>query len=155
MPDVTSCVIKITRSLWTLYCRHPDDIDLWSAGVTERPLPGSMVGPTFACLIGLQFRDLRLGDRFWYENPGLPNSFTLGKYCYFFSKAPNNLGHYQHGSPIYQLVMSCVFYFNTLNVRRYQKLIWWGASLSKPIRFHFFFQKRIRCFYYCPLFGKK
>ncbi|KAF2353932.1 hypothetical protein FHG87_015313, partial [Trinorchestia longiramus] len=55
---------------------HPDDMDLWSGGVSERPLPGSMVGPTFSCLIGLTFKDLRYGDRFWYENPGYPSSFT-------------------------------------------------------------------------------
>ena len=42
----------------------PEDLDLWSAGITERPLPGSMVGPTFACLIGKQFHNFRFGDRF-------------------------------------------------------------------------------------------
>ena len=42
----------------------PEDLDLCSAGITERPLPGSMVGPTFACLIGKQFHNFRFGDRF-------------------------------------------------------------------------------------------
>ncbi|XP_069705642.1 peroxidase-like isoform X2 [Periplaneta americana] len=55
---------------------HPDDVDLWSAGISERPMPGSMIGPTFNCLIARTFRDLRRGDRFWYENSGWPSSFT-------------------------------------------------------------------------------
>lgn len=61
--------------------RHPDDIDLWSGGVSERPLPGSMVGPTFSCLIGITFKELRYGDRFWYENRGQPSEFTPGACC--------------------------------------------------------------------------
>ncbi|XP_071750194.1 LOW QUALITY PROTEIN: salivary peroxidase/catechol oxidase-like [Lepeophtheirus salmonis] len=55
----------------------PDDIDIWSAGITEKPLPGSMIGPTLACIIGKQFHNLRHGDRYWYENGGWPSSFTL------------------------------------------------------------------------------
>ncbi|KAH1021433.1 hypothetical protein HUJ04_010949 [Dendroctonus ponderosae] len=56
---------------------HPADIDLWSGGVCERPLPGSMLGPTFACIIATQFSYSRQGDRFWYELPNQPSSFTL------------------------------------------------------------------------------
>ncbi|XP_076288215.1 peroxidase homolog isoform X2 [Lasioglossum baleicum] len=55
---------------------HPADVDLWSGGVSERPLPGSMLGPTFACVIATQFSYSRRGDRFWYELPNQPSSFT-------------------------------------------------------------------------------
>ncbi|XP_065349910.1 peroxidase [Cloeon dipterum] len=54
----------------------PADVDLWSGGVSERPLPGSMVGPTFACIIATQFSYSRRGDRFWFELPNQPSSFT-------------------------------------------------------------------------------
>ncbi|XP_043070897.1 peroxidase [Drosophila grimshawi] len=55
---------------------HPGDIDLWSGGVSEKSLPGSMLGPTFACVIATQMSYLRRGDRFWYELPNQPSSFT-------------------------------------------------------------------------------
>lgn len=59
--------------------RYPGDVDLWSGGVSENSLPGSMLGPTFACIIATQFSNSRRGDRFWYELPNQPSSFTLGK----------------------------------------------------------------------------
>ncbi|XP_022243805.1 peroxidasin homolog [Limulus polyphemus] len=56
--------------------RHPDDIDLWSGGISEYRLRGAMIGPTFACIIARQFDNVRRGDRFWYENSGFPSAFT-------------------------------------------------------------------------------
>ena len=35
-----------------------------------------MVGPTFACVMGRTFHNLKFGDRFWYENAGWPSSFS-------------------------------------------------------------------------------
>lgn len=55
-----------------------DDIDIFAAGISEKPQSGAQVGPTFACLIGEQFQKYRDGDRFWHENPG-PQGFTEGK----------------------------------------------------------------------------
>ena len=62
---------------WRKLYASIEDIDIWSAGVSEKHLPGSMVGPTFGCLMGRQFHNLKFGDRFWHENGGWPSSFTL------------------------------------------------------------------------------
>jgi hypothetical protein len=58
--------------------RHVEDIDAFSGGLSETPLSGAVLGPTFAHIVGLQFRDMKLGDRFFYENGhDLSTRFTL------------------------------------------------------------------------------
>jgi hypothetical protein len=52
------------------------DLDLFSAGLAEYPLPGAAVGPTFTCIIGIQFYNLKYGDRFWFEHKNQIGSFT-------------------------------------------------------------------------------
>ena len=47
-----------------------DTVDLWIGGLAEERLEGSLLGPTFACLFGITFSNLRAGDRFFYQNPG-------------------------------------------------------------------------------------
>ncbi|CAJ0588530.1 unnamed protein product [Cylicocyclus nassatus] len=56
---------------------HPANIDLWVGGIAEKRLPDALFGPTFACIIGDQFRRLRDGDRFWYENDGVFTKLQL------------------------------------------------------------------------------
>lgn len=52
------------------------DIDLFTGGITENNVQGGLVGPTFACILGQQFRRLKFGDRFYYEHEGQAGSFA-------------------------------------------------------------------------------
>jgi len=62
--EITPEVIARLRQTY----EHVDDIDLFPGGLAETSLHGGLVGPTFACIISMQFRQLRKCDRFWYEN---------------------------------------------------------------------------------------
>lgn len=61
---------EIRQKLRELY-GHPDNIDVWLGGILEEQVEGGKVGPLFQCLLVEQFRRLRDGDRFYYENPGV------------------------------------------------------------------------------------
>jgi len=56
----------------------PWDVDLFPGGMVEYPVKGAILGPTFSCIIGQTFRNLRKGDRFWYENPEEFTAAQLG-----------------------------------------------------------------------------
>ncbi|KAF7236992.1 Myeloperoxidase [Varanus komodoensis] len=60
----------LAKKLIELY-GTPSNIDLWIGAMAEPFVPQGRVGPLLACLIGLQFRKVRDGDRFWWENPGV------------------------------------------------------------------------------------
>ena len=42
-------------------------MDLFAAGMAETPVSDGQLGPTFTCLLGLQFKEIKLGDRFYYQ----------------------------------------------------------------------------------------
>ncbi|XP_033832017.1 eosinophil peroxidase isoform X2 [Periophthalmus magnuspinnatus] len=61
---------ELARKLLSHY-GTPENIDVWLGGVAEPFVTGGRVGPLFACLIANQFKNIRQGDRLWYENPGV------------------------------------------------------------------------------------
>ncbi|KAL8570182.1 hypothetical protein ACOMHN_030978 [Nucella lapillus] len=50
--------------------RSVEDLDLYLGGLSEVPLRGGVVGPSFAYLIGKQFKHLREGDRLFFDTIG-------------------------------------------------------------------------------------
>lgn len=59
---------KIQKKFERVYA-SVDDVDLWVGGLAEEHVEGGCVGETFARIIAMQYRILRAGDRFWFENP--------------------------------------------------------------------------------------
>lgn len=52
------------------------DVDLYTGGLSEKKFPDASVGPTFACILGIQFYHLKFGDRYFYSHGLQAGSFT-------------------------------------------------------------------------------
>ncbi|XP_064121849.1 peroxidase-like isoform X1 [Macrobrachium nipponense] len=52
-----------------------NEIDLFPAALSEFPVDSGLVGPTFACLLSQQFKSLKRGDRFFFQNEMQPKPF--------------------------------------------------------------------------------
>ncbi|KAL3202112.1 hypothetical protein MRX96_042685 [Rhipicephalus microplus] len=70
--------VEIFSRIFRIASGHVNDIDLFTGGVSEYSLPGGVVGPTFGCILGIQFWRLKYGDRFYFEHGGQAGSFTPG-----------------------------------------------------------------------------
>ncbi|UXI20334.1 putative Xaa-Pro aminopeptidase P [Sarcoptes scabiei] len=92
------------------------DVDLFSAGLAEYPLPGAAVGPTFTCIIGIQFYNLKYGDRFWFEHGYQAGSFT-----------PAQL--YE----IRKITLAKMICANSDDIQYVQKNVFRGESESNPV----------------------
>ena len=62
-------MIRLLQTYGTL-----ETVDLWVGGLAEKPLPGGVLGATFACIFAKTFSAIRNGDRFFYENTHLSNA---------------------------------------------------------------------------------
>ncbi|XP_036693007.1 lactoperoxidase isoform X1 [Balaenoptera musculus] len=60
----------LAEKLLVLY-GTPANIDIWIGAIAEPLVERGQVGPLLACLLGRQFQQIRDGDRFWWENPGV------------------------------------------------------------------------------------
>jgi peroxidase len=58
--------------------RSLNDVDYYAGGLSEQSFGNGLIGPTFSCIIMKQFKELKNGDRFYYENGPTATSFTLG-----------------------------------------------------------------------------
>ena len=70
----------ISQQTWdrmeTVY-QNVEDIDPFTGGVAEEPVPGGVVGPTFACIISQQFENIMKGDRFFFTHKDDPHNTGL------------------------------------------------------------------------------
>merc|ERR1719309_1906125 len=55
------------RRLNTVY-RNPEEIDAFTGGLSEEVMDGGLVGATFSCILGKQFKKLMSGDRFFFTH---------------------------------------------------------------------------------------
>jgi len=77
--DMRRFVDNSAVNIYEQFFKGPEDVDLFLAGLAEIKKDNSLLGPTFGCLLGLQFQSMKFGDRFWYETAEAPADFTSGQ----------------------------------------------------------------------------
>jgi len=70
-------VVKILNNLYGL--NNVSYLDPFVAGLLETKMPNSKLGPLFSAALTEQFTNIRAGDRFWFENPGVLTSSELSE----------------------------------------------------------------------------
>ena len=54
------------------------DIDVFTGSLSEKSVSGGVVGATIACVLGKQFKNLMVGDRFFFTHPSDGSSNEKG-----------------------------------------------------------------------------
>uniref|UniRef100_A0A915DHU7 peroxidase n=1 Tax=Ditylenchus dipsaci TaxID=166011 RepID=A0A915DHU7_9BILA len=68
-PEVPNAEVR--KRVADLYGNDPNRLDLYPGGLLEEAIPGSLLGPTFTCILSEQFRRLRDADRMFFMNTGV------------------------------------------------------------------------------------
>uniref|UniRef100_H2ZVX8 Uncharacterized protein n=1 Tax=Latimeria chalumnae TaxID=7897 RepID=H2ZVX8_LATCH len=105
----------------------PKNIDLFPALVVEDMIPGTRVGPTLMCLLVAQFKRLRDGDRFWYENPGVftPAQLTQIRQASLARILCDNGDHIHHLQPdVFQVASYPHDMVNCIEIPRTDLRMW-------------------------------
>ena len=59
--------------------RKVEDIEMYVGALSETAVNGAIIGPTISCILAKQFKELKKGDRFYYENGPSEPAISLGK----------------------------------------------------------------------------
>ena len=54
------------------------DIDVFTGAMSEKSVSGGLLGATIACVLGKQFKNLMVGDRFFFTHPSDGSSNEKG-----------------------------------------------------------------------------
>lgn len=102
--------------------RHVDDVDLFAGAIAEKHVSGGIVGETFACILGRQFRNTKVGDRFWHERKSKVTGFTKSMTCIAELRI-NLLRVAEQLDEIRKVTLAKIICNNSDNVKRIQPFV--------------------------------